>query len=179
MDKDENSRIRRWLPVILSVAIVLAWMLANSLLVEPDAGPRTFDYDAFERVQGDLGFVKWSSGHVMEDIEPNTLIAVVNGRIVGQFQFQSGSYRTLLSAGVTDKAQRFWVNVDHSESTYHVNYYPRGDDNVLTQPELTFVDTDGDGLTDRRVDWLNKRTHDAKGPPEWSLLKPASESAEP
>ena len=178
MDKKGNTRNRQWSPVIVAVVIVFAGMIANLLLFAQYAGPKTIG-DEFEKVRGDMGFVKWSSVYEMEDIEPNTLFAIVSGRIVGRFQFQSDSYRTLLSAGINDNAQRPWINVDHSEGTYHVNCYPKGDGNVLTEPTLTFVDTDGDGLTDRKVDWLNKKTYDATGPLSWSLLEPASKSSKP
>lgn len=177
MDKEDKTR-RRWSPTIVAAVIVLAGTIANLFLLARNASPKTIP-DGFEEVWGDMGFVKWSSGSTMEEIEPNTLIAIVNGRIVGRYQFQSDSYRTLLSAGVTDNAQRPWINVDHSKGTYHVNLYPKDDDGILTNPTLTFVDTDGDGLTDRKVDWLNKKTYDTTGPLVWSLLQPGSKSSKP
>jgi len=178
MDKEDNTRNRQRLPVIVAVVIVLVGMTANLLFFGQYGRFKTYE-DDFEKVGGDLGFVKWSNESELDDIEPNTLFAIVNGKIVGRFQFKSDSYRTLLSAGVSDNAQRPWINVDHSEGTYHVNYYPTGDGDTLRDPTLTFVDTDGDGLTDRKVYWLDGKTYDATRPLAWSLLEPNSKSSEP
>ena len=178
MDEEGKTNNRQWLPVIVAVVIVLAGTIANLLLFAQYLSPKTISED-FARVRGDMGFAKWSSVSEMEDIEPNTLFAIVNGKIVGRFQFQSDSYRTLLSAGVRDNAQRPWINCHHADGTYHVHRYPKGDRGTPTAPMLTFMDADGDGLTDRKVDWLNNKTYDATGPLAWSILGPAPGSSEP
>lgn len=178
MVKENKTSSRQWLPVYVAVVIVLAGTFVNLLFFAQYVSHKTIG-DDFDEVRGDMGFVKWSSVSKMDDIEPNTLFAIINGRIIGQYQFQSGSYRTLLSAGVNDNAQRPWINLDHSKGTYHVNCYPKGNGDIITDPILTFVDTDGDGLTDRKVDWLDKKTYDATGSLEWSILKPASKSSKP
>ena len=116
MDRETKPNIRQWLPTILAVLVVLAGTITNLFLIEQDAGLKTIS-NGFEKVRGDMGFAKWSTEHQMANIEPNALFAIVNGKIVGQFHFRSKSYRTLQSAGVSDHAQRPWINVDHSDGT--------------------------------------------------------------
>ena len=106
---------------------------------------------------------------------PNTLFAIVEGKIVGRFQFQSDAYKTLVSAGVNDNAQRPWINVDHSDGTHHVHCYSVEDGRTLSDPLHSFVDKDGDGLVDRKVDWINNKTYDAIAPMAWSLFEPDSD----
>lgn len=178
MNKEDYTNNRQTSPIIIAIVIILVGTLANLLLMAQYAGPMTIA-DGFEQVEGDMGFVKWSSEHQMADVEPNMLFAVVNGKIVGQFKFQSDSYNALRSAGVSDNAQRPWINVDHSKGTYHVSCFPKGDSDMQTEPTLIFLDTDGDGMTDRKVDWLAKKTYDVTGPVEWSLRKPASKPPRP
>jgi hypothetical protein len=178
MNTENYNNNRRSSPIMIAIVIILVGTLANLLLMAQYAGPMTIS-DGFVEAQGDMGFVKWSSEHQMAEIEPNTLFAVVNGKFFGRFQFQSDSYNALSSAGVSDNAQRTWVNVDHSEGTYHVNRYPKSDSDILTEPIMTFVDTDGDGLIDRKVDWVAKKTYNATGSVEWNLYVAPTKSDEP
>ncbi|MBN4058923.1 hypothetical protein JYU10_00470 [bacterium AH-315-J04] len=155
---------------MLAVIIVLAGTIVNIFLLTQYAGPKTV-HDGFVEARGDMCFVKWSDEHLMADIEPNALFATVNGKIVATLHYKSKHYKTLQSSGICDNAQRPWINVNHSRGIYHVNRYPKNDDDITTEPTVTYADTDGDGLTDRKVDWLAKKTYKAKDPLVWTLLE--------
>ena len=178
MDQKTNKSNRQWLPVIVVLLLVIVGTFINLLIWAQHTGPRNV-VDDFTRVKGDMGFVRWSEVSEMDMLEPNTLFAFVNGRIVGRFEFASRSYETLVSASISDANQRQWINVNHSDGTYHVDCYPTDDDRILAQPEVTYLDTDGDGLLDRKVDWGGRKTFDAASPLIWKPLKATSEPRTP
>jgi hypothetical protein len=84
-----------------------------------------------------------------------------------------------VSGGICDNAQRPWINVDHANGTYHVNRYPTDDGGVQTDPDVTYIDNDGDGLTDRKIDWPSGKTFDAASPFSWEPFQRTSEPSGP
>jgi len=171
MDELEVEVRRRWTPVLIAILVVTGGTLINVLLwtqtgIEGDLT------DEFVNVRGNMGFVRWSRDSLMDETDPNSLFVVVNERIVGRFEFETRSYRTLVSAGIRDLAQRAWINADHAEGTYHVNCYPPGDLDPNAEPDLTYLDRDGNGLPDRKVDWGRGASFDAAGPVDWEPLNP-------
>ena len=183
MDEKTGKADRRWLPVIVVVLVVIGGTFINLMAWAGHGGPRIGIegdlVDDFVRVGGNMGFVRWSETSEVDEMEPNTLFAVVNGKLVGRFEFGSRSYRTLVSAGISDNAERVWINVNHSDGTYHVNCYPSGDIYVQKDPDVTYVDTDGDGLPDRMIDWVRKTSFDAASPMIWESLKPTPKPSDP
>ncbi|HNO78418.1 MAG TPA: hypothetical protein PKN33_10200 [Phycisphaerae bacterium] len=144
-------------PVTIALLVVLLGTCLNLLIWTGDRGRKSHVEgdlaDEFVRVGGDMGFVRWSGESQLDEVDPNTLFAVVNGKIVGRFEFDSTSYQNLVSADINDNAQRSWIHADHLKRAYSVDRYPVGDTHTSTPPEMTYSDTDGDGLLDRKTVW--------------------------
>ncbi len=154
-NSNQADRIRQ--PVIIAVLVVLIGTCFNLLVWAGANGNRSQIKgdltEEFVRVGGDMGFVRWSRESQLDEVDPNSLFAVVNGKIVGRFEFDSTSYENLVSADINDTAQRSWIHADHLKRTYSVERYPVGDTLTSTPPDMTYSDTDGDGLLDRKTVW--------------------------
>jgi len=157
MNDKSSQAVQSRQPVIIAVLVVLIGTCLNLLIWTSDGGRRSQIKgdltDEFVRVSGDMGFVRWSSESQLDEVAPNMLFAVVNGKIVGRFEFDSTSYENLVSADINDTAQRPWIHADHLKGTYDINCFPGGDTRTITQPDMTYRDSDGDGLPDRKIEF--------------------------
>jgi len=174
---EEPKPRRRTFPVLVVLAVVIVGTVANVYILRRYAYPTTVP-DGFVHVPGDMGFVTWAPESEMNEVEPDTLYAVVNGHIVGRFQFESPDYRLLRSSALSDVQHRPWIFLDHENGSYTVNVYPESAASTSTTPTSTLMDTNGNGIPDRKEEWSDGprgKVYQLAAPPVWRPYEAGSE----
>lgn len=122
----------------------------------------------FETAAGDFCFVRWTRESSMQDVDPHSVFAIVNGVVRARFTFQSGEGEIIDSVGLSDALGRPWVDLDFVSGRYMVNHYPSEQGSVVADPAVTYIDSDRDSLLDERKDWESGDVSCLERAPTWN-----------
>lgn len=123
--------------------------------------------EGFEPVSGDFCFVRWSRDSSMQELEPNSVFAIVNGVQRARFTFRSGEHHIVESVGLTDALGRSWLDLDFLNGRNLINHYLVEQKAVNADYDVTYIDLDGDFLVDQRKDWVSGDVSCIDGVPKW------------
>lgn len=151
-----------------SIVVVYIWVAGRQRPTVPQG---------FRVADGDFCFLCWDPESSMTDLDPNSIFVSVNGSIRVRLTFRSAQHRVVQSVGLTDGTQRPWLNADLRKGQYQVNHYPVSDSNTQADPDVTYLDSDGDSLLDERIDWAHKDRSCITDMPTWQPCVSAVESA--
>lgn len=126
----------------------------------------------FEVARGGFFFARWNeeSGNLVND--PNSIFAVINGKLCARFTFLTAQEEDLVSAGISDSFGRPWLSADFTTGRFDVNEYAPASTTLSAPVVAVYSDTDGDGVVDRRIDLVEgtSRCLDC-GPDMWRPCK--------
>jgi len=132
----------------------------------------------FELVSGDFCFVRWSRDSSMQDVDPNSVFAVVNGVQRARFTLGLGERCIVESVGVTDGLGRPWLNLDFLNGQNLINHYSAEHKAANADPDVTYIDWDGDFLPDQRKDWASGDVSCLDGVQKWHPCSPPTSGSE-
>ncbi|HUT61413.1 MAG TPA: hypothetical protein VNA25_26500 [Phycisphaerae bacterium] len=111
----------------------------------------------------------------MREVDDSSIYAVVSGEMPLRLTFDSPKRGRLVSVGVTDTLRRPWIDIDRNKGTYNVTVFPADDPTPGAPASRTYMDSDGDGITDAKVDWQDGQRYHMDSPIRWA---PGSASSE-
>lgn len=123
--------------------------------------------EGFELVRGDWCFVRWSRDSLMQDVDPNSVFAIVNGVQRARFTFLSGERDIIESAGLADALGRPWLDLEFLNGRSRMNHYLAEQRAVNADPDVTYTDLDGDFSADQRKDWVSGDVSCIDRVPKW------------
>ena len=99
---------------------------------------------------------------------PNCVYVASEGIIRARFEFTDETLSSLRKVLLADKHGRPWMVGDLDDQTFIYSQYKNETD---TDPEVSFRDTDGDGVPDVKADWVRGQNFERLEDIEWGEIK--------
>jgi hypothetical protein len=152
--------------VMFAIGCVAVWTLR-------DAAP---DYGELQQVvDRNLQLVQWDADSSMHKMEPNSVFVMIDGVMRARFTFASADRITVESIGVTDVLGRPWIEADLWNGQTLFNHYRPGQSSVDAEPDVTYIDSDGDYFPDRLKDWMSGVVSCSDATPNWGACPEPTE----
>lgn len=113
---------------------------------------------------GVLCFCAALSGSELARMTPNTIYVASDGVHRARFEFLSGNTDVLKEIGIMDNLGRPWINVSLEDGTLIYNRYA---DDAETDPVISLIDKDRDGIPDAMIDWELETRFDPRQELTW------------
>jgi hypothetical protein len=163
--------------IILSV-LLNVFFIGVVVVVALDEKAERQRWDEVVRVLSEPNFVEYESEHLrffrprtgseLARIEPTAIYAAVDGVPRARFEFEDQELQAITSVSAYDEFGRRWVDVDFQDGKLSVEHYPN---DVRSQPDLSFIDIDLDGIPDQKIDWALAKGFERAGEIVWRPMK--------
>lgn len=110
------------------------------------------------RSQGPLYFAEFTTDSAL--LGPS-IVVLFHGCIVAAFDFVDG-LSAMTDVQVYDDQCRSRTNFDVRSGAFHYTVY-----GLYSDPQYSVIDEDADGLPDRKVNWVTKKSFKRSAPIEW------------
>ena len=117
------------------------------------------------RGPGPLYFAEFSPGTIPDSVLPPTIYVVMDGCILAGFEFDA-QLRTVNASQLNDDMCRSRVDLTLATGAFIYTNYGKG-----FEAEYSLRDEDGDGVPDRKVDWITNESFIRSHPLEWELIR--------
>ncbi len=106
--------------------------------------------ECVERPPGPLHFCQALRGSELGRIVPDAVYVASHGLVRARFEFTDEGLTALREVTLCDNLGRPWIDANLQDGSF---IYTRYTDDVQTDPQVSLMDKDGDGIPDMLVEW--------------------------
>jgi hypothetical protein len=114
----------------------------------------------------------------MAPVDPNSIFAILNGKVQARFTFCDMARSVLDSVGIYDVLGRPCFDIDLRNNRHYINLYLSPSGNPAYSPRVTLCCTDGSGIPHQKKDWQTGEFLCAEQPLTWRACEATSQPAD-